>query len=85
MTEVTDTLVLVVSEETGQMSIVRNGTIFHNLSTQELRKKVNEYLYEDHSNAEEEVVEPPVKIKKKKKKSEESSSPEQSNPEVKSA
>lgn len=88
MTEVTDTLVLVVSEETGQMSIVRNGTIYHNLSTQELRKKINEYLYEDHSAADDEVVEvPPVKIKKKKKKEEEASSTEQSspNPEIKSA
>lgn len=48
MSEATDTLVLVVSEETGQMSVVRNGTIYHNLSTQELRKKINEYLYEDN-------------------------------------
>ena len=66
MTEVTDTLVLVVSEETGQMSIVRNGTIFHNLSSQELRKKVNEYLYEDDgSSDEEQAAEAPAKIKKK--------------------
>ncbi len=47
MTEITDSLVLVVSEETGQMSIVRNGNIFHNLSTQELRKKINEYFTEE--------------------------------------
>ncbi len=85
MTEVTDTLVLVVSEETGQMSIVRNGTIYHNLSTQELRKKINEYLYEDQPVTEEETLEAPVKIKKKKKKSEEVTPSEQSNPEVKSA
>ena len=47
MTESTDTLVLVVSEETGQMSVVRNGNIFHNLSIKEIRAKINEYLYED--------------------------------------
>src|SRR5690606_20954092 len=68
MTEVTDTLVLVVSEETGQMSIVRNGTIFHNLSSQELRKKINEYLYEDQGLSEDDPAsELPPKIKKKKK------------------
>ncbi|REE05996.1 diadenylate cyclase CdaA [Marinoscillum furvescens] len=47
MSENTDTLVIVVSEETGQLSTMRNGEIFHNLSTQELRKKINEYLYEE--------------------------------------
>jgi len=44
MTEVTNTLILVVSEETGQMSIVRNGKIFHNLSAQEIRAKITAYL-----------------------------------------
>jgi diadenylate cyclase len=47
MSEATDTMVLVVSEETGQMSIVRNGRVFHNLSTQELRRKLNEYIFEE--------------------------------------
>lgn len=61
MTESTDTLVLVVSEETGQMSVVRNGNIFHNLSIKEIRAKINEYLYEDDGRddtpeKEEEVV-----------------------------
>lgn len=44
MSEVTDTMVLVVSEETGQMSLVRSGKIHHNLSTQELRSMINAYL-----------------------------------------
>jgi diadenylate cyclase len=44
MSEATDTLVLVVSEETGQMSLVRSGKIHHNLSTQELRSMINAYL-----------------------------------------
>lgn len=47
MSENTDTLVVAVSEETGQISTMRNGVISHNLSTQELRKTINEYLYED--------------------------------------
>lgn len=44
MSEVTDTVVLVVSEETGQFSLARNGHLEYNLSTQELRKGINEYL-----------------------------------------
>ena len=47
MSENTDSLVIVVSEETGQLSTMRNGEITHNLSTQELRKAINEYLYEE--------------------------------------
>lgn len=47
MSENTDTLVIVVSEETGQISTMKNGAVSHNLSTQELRKAINEYLYED--------------------------------------
>ena len=46
MSEVTDTLVIVVSEETGQFSAMRNGKVFNNLSAQELRKRINEYLKE---------------------------------------
>lgn len=49
MSEVTDSLVLAVSEETGQMSLVRSGKLLHNLSTQELRKKINEYFAEEES------------------------------------
>ena len=52
MTEITDTLVVVVSEETGQMSAVRNGEIYHNLSAKELRKKINDYLYEESGDEE---------------------------------
>ncbi len=52
MSETTDTLVLVVSEETGQLSVMRNGQSYNNLSTQELRDKINEYLYEDDKEQE---------------------------------
>ena len=47
MSEATDTLVLVVSEETGQMSITQNGTIYHNLSGHEMTEKIMQYLTED--------------------------------------
>ncbi len=57
MSEVTDTLVLVVSEETGQISLVKNGVIDHNLAPPELRKKINEYLFEEKEEAEKESTE----------------------------
>ncbi|TRX55557.1 TIGR00159 family protein [Fulvivirga sp. M361] len=44
MSEITDTMVLIVSEETGQYSIARNGILSHNLSPLELRKMINDYL-----------------------------------------
>jgi diadenylate cyclase len=50
MSENTDSFIVAVSEETGQISTMRNGEIFHNLSTQELRKAINQYLYEDQGD-----------------------------------
>jgi len=50
LTETTDAIVLVVSEETGQFSIIHNGILDHNLSTQELRNKLNYYLIDDNLN-----------------------------------
>lgn len=44
MSEATDTLVLIVSEETGQVSMAKNGNILHNLSFQEVREILNSYL-----------------------------------------
>lgn len=44
LTEATNAVVLVVSEETGQMSFVKNGKIFHNLSILEIRQKLNQFL-----------------------------------------
>jgi diadenylate cyclase len=46
MSGITDTLVMVVSEETGQISLARNGMIFHHLSSQELRRRIHDYLFE---------------------------------------
>lgn len=44
MSESTDTLILIISEETGQVSLSKNGKILHNLSLQEVRELVNDYL-----------------------------------------
>ena len=44
LSEVTDAVVLVVSEETGAMSLVRNGEVYRNLATAELRGRLNEWL-----------------------------------------
>jgi DNA integrity scanning protein DisA with diadenylate cyclase activity len=50
MTEVTDTLVLVVSEETGQISVAKNGILESNLSIQETRAVINDYLQGKHKS-----------------------------------
>jgi len=52
MTEITDSLVLVVSEETGQMSVVVDGEIYRNLSTKELRQRINQYMLEERDEEE---------------------------------
>lgn len=44
MSEATEALVLVVSEETGQVSLSKNGYFLHNLSLQEVREIINDYL-----------------------------------------
>jgi len=44
MSETTDSLVLIVSEETGQISMAKNGKILHNMSFQEVRETLNDYL-----------------------------------------
>lgn len=45
MSEATDTLTIIVSEETGQLSCARGGFMEFNLSIQEVRNRINEYLY----------------------------------------
>ncbi|OOG73166.1 diadenylate cyclase CdaA [Algoriphagus sp. A40] len=44
MSEATDALILAVSEETGQISMMKNGKVLHNLSFQEIREIINDYL-----------------------------------------
>ena len=46
LTEVTDAVVLVVSEETGQISLVRGGEVFRNLAPADLRARLNEMLFD---------------------------------------
>jgi diadenylate cyclase len=58
MSEATDTLTLTISEETGQMSLARNGVIDSNLSIPEIRKRINKYhqekeVFPDATEAEE--------------------------------
>ena len=47
LSEITDAVVLVVSEETGAMSLVRHGEVHRNLPTGELRALLNEWLLAD--------------------------------------
>lgn len=46
MSDVTDTLVIVISEETGQIAVARKGVLDTNLSIQELRMEINTYFKE---------------------------------------
>ncbi|TAG57338.1 MAG: TIGR00159 family protein [Cytophagales bacterium] len=45
ITEMTESIVLVVSEETGEISIARDGKLYYNLSAIEVRNKLNLYLF----------------------------------------
>lgn len=47
LTELTDALVLIVSEESGQISIARKGVMENNLSAQEIRSALKDYLSND--------------------------------------
>ena len=47
LTEVTDSIVLIVSEETGEMSRAQESKIEGNLTSSEIRAKLNKYLYEE--------------------------------------
>ncbi len=44
MSEATNTLILIVSEETGNMSVARSGRVFHDLSPNEIREQIEEYF-----------------------------------------
>lgn len=49
MSETTDSVIIVVSEETGEVSLAIYGELIHNLSKSELKNKLNYYLYEERS------------------------------------
>ncbi|MEP5613812.1 MAG: diadenylate cyclase CdaA [Cyclobacteriaceae bacterium] len=46
MSENTQSFIIAVSEETGQISTMQNGEVSHNISSQELRTQINKYLHE---------------------------------------
>ncbi|MBU2913924.1 MULTISPECIES: diadenylate cyclase CdaA [Reichenbachiella] len=50
MSESTDSLVVIVSEETGQLTTARNGEYEHNLSTKEVRSRIYDYLMSEKKN-----------------------------------
>ena len=55
MSETTDTLVLVVSEETGRLVLARNGTYLRGLKLRQVEQKVLEYLHKNEPRKWDEV------------------------------
>ena len=51
LSEITDAVVLVVSEETGAISLVRYGVVHRDLALAELRTKLNEWLLTGNGHA----------------------------------
>ncbi|EAZ80159.1 hypothetical protein ALPR1_16059 [Algoriphagus machipongonensis] len=66
MSEATDTLILIVSEETGQLSMAKNGKILHNMSFQEIRETINDYLNNEDVDSRFEDIED-YEMKKRRK------------------
>ena len=66
MSEATDTLILIVSEETGQLSMAKNGKILHNMSFQEVRETINDYLNSEDVDARFEDIDE-YELKKRRK------------------
>ena len=59
LSEVTDSVILVVSEETGQISLVTEGVVYRNLSSSDLRSKLNQYLFDfKNKPAEKQLIQP---------------------------
>lgn len=56
MTEVNDSIVLVVSEESGSISLSRNGKLYHNLTPQELSKRLTLFLNYDEEFITKEIL-----------------------------
>lgn len=57
ISELTDCIVVIVSEETGEISLARDGKLYYNLAPLELRAKLNLYLFGTNSEIEKEVEE----------------------------
>ena len=50
MSENTECAIIVVSEETGKIALMKNGVIYNNISNRELQKRINEYLNTNKEN-----------------------------------
>ena len=72
MSENTDALIVVVSEETGQLTAARNGDLQHNLSVTEVRKLINQYLINSDRERDSSLMAKAEKPVKKIKKMQES-------------
>jgi uncharacterized protein (TIGR00159 family) len=65
MSETTDSLVVIVSEETGQLTCARNGEFEHNLSTKEVRNRIMGYLSNLESSKNESLMAKALKSEQK--------------------
>lgn len=65
MSETTDSLVVIVSEETGQLTCARNGEFEHNLSTKEVRNRIMGYLTNLESSKNESLMAKALKVEQK--------------------
>jgi len=63
MSENTETFIIVVSEETGQISAMQDGEVMHNISAQELRREINKYFNEPKELKKEKKEELQVEVK----------------------
>ena len=52
ISETTDAVVLVVSEETGQVSLVKSGRLWHNIPVTEVRSRLELFLADDGDEVE---------------------------------
>ncbi len=66
MSEATDAMILIISEETGQVSMAKNGKILHNLSFQSARELLNDYLHNLEVDSRFENLEDYEALKKRK-------------------
>jgi diadenylate cyclase len=59
MSEITDTLVLAISEETGRLILARNGKYLRGLKLKQVEQKILEYLHNEEPKNWEVVQEEP--------------------------
>ncbi len=57
LTERTDAVAIVVSEETGSISISENGSLHRNLTEKQFRERISEIFFDGPSSNETETIE----------------------------